>query len=149
MVDTLELWVASLNLYQNYALTVPILKTGDFESALAIHPQAPLARARFLRRRVGSTSDTPGLAGLSRFALRGIIWFRFTVELFAHGGTKMRALTSDKFGESMIDSEFVCLVSGRKRHGQKRCVTQKRRKVPKPSHPGCGMGARRKRRWTS
>jgi hypothetical protein len=60
----------------------------------------------------------------------------------------MRTLTSDKFSESTIDSEFVRLVFGRKRHGQKRRVPQKRRKVPKPSHPGCGMGARRKRRWT-
>jgi hypothetical protein len=54
----------------------------------------------------------------------------------------------DELSESMIDYDFVRLVSDGKRHRQKHCVPQKRRRVPKPSHPGYGMGARRNHGWT-
>jgi hypothetical protein len=52
----------------------------------------------------------------------------------------------DEDNESMIDGDFVGRFPGRKRHGRNRCVRQKRRKVPKASHPGCGIGSRRMRR---
>jgi hypothetical protein len=34
-----------------------------------------------------------------------------------------------------------------KQYIQKRSVRPKRRRSPKASHPGCGMGARRGRKW--
>jgi hypothetical protein len=55
----------------------------------------------------------------------------------------------DEFHESMIESDAVGQLPDRKRHGGNRCARQKRRKVPKASHPGCGIGARRKRHWSS
>jgi hypothetical protein len=39
-------------------------------------------------------------------------------------------------------------VAGGKQYAQKRSVRPKRRKSPKASHPGCGIGARKNRRWT-
>ena len=35
-----------------------------------------------------------------------------------------------------------------KQYIQKRSVRPKRRRSPKASHPGCGMGARRGRKWS-
>ncbi len=46
------------------------------------------------------------------------------------------------------DSEYVRQLSGGKQYRQKRSVQQKRRKSPKAVHPGCGMSARRNRRWS-
>jgi hypothetical protein len=47
-----------------------------------------------------------------------------------------------------LESEFVRELSGGKQYRQRRSTTPKRRKAPKASRPGCGMGGRRNRRWT-
>ena len=47
-----------------------------------------------------------------------------------------------------LEAEFVRELSDGKQYRQKRSGTPKRRKAPKASHPGCGMGGRRNRRWT-
>jgi hypothetical protein len=49
----------------------------------------------------------------------------------------------DELLKSMIDSDLFRQVFDVKRQRRKYCARQKRRKVPKASHPGCGMGARR------
>jgi hypothetical protein len=46
-----------------------------------------------------------------------------------------------------LESEFVRETAGGKQYRQKRSSTQKRRKAPKASHPGCGMSARRNHQW--
>ncbi|HEX3599033.1 MAG TPA: hypothetical protein VHU84_02760 [Lacipirellulaceae bacterium] len=46
------------------------------------------------------------------------------------------------------DSDHVRHLSDGKNYSQKRSVRHTRRKSPKASHPGCGMGSRRNRRWT-
>ena len=46
------------------------------------------------------------------------------------------------------DSEYVRQLSGGKHYSQKRSVRTKQRKSPKAAHPGCGIGGRRKRRWS-
>ena len=46
------------------------------------------------------------------------------------------------------DSKYVRQLSGGKQYSQKRSVRPKRRGVAKATQPGCGMGARRKRRWS-
>ena len=46
------------------------------------------------------------------------------------------------------DAESVRQLSEGKQYRQQRSVRPKRRKAPKATHPGCGMGARRNRRWT-
>jgi hypothetical protein len=45
-----------------------------------------------------------------------------------------------------IDSDYAKTANG-KQYVQKRSVRPKRRRSPKASHPGCGMGARRGRKW--
>jgi hypothetical protein len=47
-----------------------------------------------------------------------------------------------------LKTEFVRELSQRKQYRQKRSGSQKRRKAPNASHPGCGIGGRRNRRWT-
>ena len=46
-----------------------------------------------------------------------------------------------------LESAFVRELSDGKQYRQKRSGNPKRRKAPKASHPGCGMGGRRNRRW--
>ena len=46
------------------------------------------------------------------------------------------------------DSNYVRELSDGRQYRQKRSASPKRRKSPKAAHPGCGMGARRNRRWT-
>lgn len=46
------------------------------------------------------------------------------------------------------DCEHVRQLSSGKQYRQQRSARPKRRRSPKPSHPGCGIGARRKRRWS-
>jgi hypothetical protein len=46
-----------------------------------------------------------------------------------------------------LESEFVRQHSEGKQYRQKRSTHPKRRKSPNATHPGCGMGARRNRRW--
>jgi hypothetical protein len=46
-----------------------------------------------------------------------------------------------------LESEFVRALSGGKQYRQKRSGVSKR-KPPKGSHPGCGIGGRRNHRWT-
>jgi hypothetical protein len=46
-----------------------------------------------------------------------------------------------------LESEYVRQQSEGKQYRQKRSTRTKRHKPPKGSHPGCGMGARRHRRW--
>lgn len=45
------------------------------------------------------------------------------------------------------DTEYDRKLSDGKQYRQDRSVRPKRRKAPKATHPGCGMGARRNRRW--
>jgi hypothetical protein len=47
-----------------------------------------------------------------------------------------------------LESEFVRELSDGKQYKQKRSARPKRRRAARASHPGCGMGARRNRRWT-
>ena len=46
-----------------------------------------------------------------------------------------------------LETEFVRDLSKGKEYRQKRSNTQKRRKAPKASNPGCGMAGRSNRRW--
>ena len=46
------------------------------------------------------------------------------------------------------DTDHVRQVAGGKQYMQKRSARPKRRRSPKASHPGCGVGSRRNRRWT-
>jgi hypothetical protein len=48
----------------------------------------------------------------------------------------------DGFSKSMIDRDVAGQSSDHKRLGRNHCIRQKRRKVPRASHPGCGIGAR-------
>jgi hypothetical protein len=52
--------------------------------------------------------------------------------------------------EPMLDleSDDVRQEANGKQYIQKRSVRPKRRRSPKASHPGCGMGARRGRKWS-
>jgi hypothetical protein len=47
-----------------------------------------------------------------------------------------------------LESEFVRELSAGKQYRQKRSSTAKRRIAPKASNPGCGISARRNRRWS-
>ena len=47
-----------------------------------------------------------------------------------------------------LESEFVRETASGKQYRQKRSSTQKRRKTPKASNPGCGMSGRRNNHWS-
>jgi hypothetical protein len=47
-----------------------------------------------------------------------------------------------------VESQFVRDSTEGKSYRQKRSARPKRRRAAKATHPGCGMGARRNRRWT-
>lgn len=47
-----------------------------------------------------------------------------------------------------LESDFVRQLSDGKQYRQKRSSRPKRRSAAKAAQPGCGMGARRNRRWT-
>jgi hypothetical protein len=47
-----------------------------------------------------------------------------------------------------LESEFVRELADGKQYRQKRSSSQKRRKAPKASSPGCGMAGRCNRRWS-
>jgi hypothetical protein len=47
-----------------------------------------------------------------------------------------------------LETEFVRELSDGKQYRQKRSSSPKRRKVPKASRAGCGMGGRCNRRWS-
>ena len=57
--------------------------------------------------------------------------------------------SNDDFSENMIDSDVVAQLSDHKLRRWNRGVKQKRRKVPKASHPGLGMEGRRMRKRKS
>ena len=45
------------------------------------------------------------------------------------------------------EPDSVQQVANGKQYRQQRSARPKRRKSPKASHPGCGIGGRRKRQW--
>jgi len=47
-----------------------------------------------------------------------------------------------------LENEFVRETADGKQYRQKRSGNPKRRKAPKASHPGHGIGGRRNRHWT-
>ena len=52
---------------------------------------------------------------------------------------------SDEFE---AETESVRKLSENKQYKQKRSAHPKRRRAPSASHPGCGIGSRRNRRWS-
>lgn len=47
-----------------------------------------------------------------------------------------------------LDTDYVHQLADGKQYSQKRSVRPKRRKAPKATQPGCGIGSRRNRHWT-